>query len=169
LRPLTYLFQREKENRTRRERLRELYFRVRDEEFRKQLIAKYREGESLTLNYWQHDFYNVLAQLKIARSRGTHWSVGASIYGIIFLALGFHFFGQVGALGGLLVGYFNGRRMEDEALREHESAIADAKLYSKDAEEAEEYWYEVRNRPSTFSQREAETGEPDSDNLLRAV
>src|SRR5262249_33047233 len=63
-----------------------------------------------------------------------------------------HFFGQVGALGGLLVGYFNGRRMEDEALREYESAIADAELYSKDAKEAEQYWNEVRNRPSTFSQ-----------------
>jgi hypothetical protein len=169
LRPLTYLFQREKENTTRRERLRELYFTVRDEKSRKQLIAKHREGESLTLNYWQHDFSNVLAQLKTARSRGTHWTVGASIYGIIFLALGFHFFGQVGALGGLLVAYFNGRRMEDEAHREHESATADAELYSRDAEEAEQYWNEVRNRPSTFSQREAETGERDTDGRLRAV
>ena len=89
LRPLTYLFQREKENTTRRERLRELYFTVRDEKSRKQLIAKHREGESLTLNYWQHDFSNVLAQLKTARSRGKHWSVGASITASCFWLSGF--------------------------------------------------------------------------------
>ena len=46
----------------------------------------------------------------------------------------------MGALGGLLVGYLNGRRVEHEALRAHESAVIEAEGELK---EAEETWNDV--------------------------
>jgi hypothetical protein len=147
-------------------RLRELYFAIRDAELRKQLIAKHREGGRLGRRYLQQEMYDAAARLKTASSERKYWWVAASIYGIVLLGLGFHFFGQIGALGGLLVGYFNGRRMENEAFRERESAIAET---DQDMKEAERFWNEARNHPQTFSQREARTGEPDSDSQLRAV
>jgi hypothetical protein len=147
-------------------RLRELYFTVPDPAIRKELIVKDREAGSLALSYLQQEMDDARAGLKAARSWGKEWWVWASISGIILLGLGFHFFGQVGALGGLLVGYFNGRRMEHEALLERESVIADAE---RDFKEAEQFWNEARNDPQTFSRREAVTGEPDPNNRLRAV
>jgi hypothetical protein len=88
------------------------------------------------------------------------------VWGISLLALGFHFFGLIGALGGLLVGYLNGRRMEHEALRVRDAAVADA---DRELKEAEETWNNVRNQPQTFSQQEAKTGEPDPETRLPAV
>jgi hypothetical protein len=80
--------------------------------------------------------------------------------GIGLLGLGFHFFGLVGALGGVIVAYFSGRSREQAVIRARESAIADAE---RELKEAEETWNKVRNEPLTFSQREARTGEPDQD------
>jgi len=88
------------------------------------------------------------------------------VWGIALLALGFHLFGLIGALGGLLVGYLNGRRLEHEAVRTRDSAVVEAE---RELKEAEETWNDVRNQPQTFSQREAKTGESDPESLLRAV
>ena len=93
-----------------------------------------------------------------------HWWVWASVWGIAMLALGFHYFELIGALGGLLVGYLNGRRMERESIRDRDAAVADAE---RDLKEAEETWNNVRNQPQTFSQREARTGEPDPESPHR--
>jgi|SRR5579864_7244190 len=82
------------------------------------------------------------------------------------LVIEFHFFGLIGALGGLLVGYLSGRRMEHEALRARDTAATDAEMELK---EAKETWNNVRNQPQTFSQREEKTGDPDPESLLRAV
>jgi hypothetical protein len=147
-------------------RLRDLYFMVRNSELRKELIVKDREEGSLALRYWQEELANAAAKLETARSTHKRWWVWASIWGIVLLGLGFHFFGLIGALGGLLVGCLNGRRMEQEALRGRDSAIADAE---RDLKDAEETWNEVRNQPQTFSQREAKTGNPDPESRLRAV
>ena len=74
-----------------------------------------------------------------------------------------YIFGLVGALAGLLVGFFNGWRMEQNAARERAAKIADAERTLK---EAEQIWDKVRNEPQMFSRQEAETGEPD-DRTLR--
>jgi hypothetical protein len=92
--------------------------------------------------------------------------VWASICGIVLIGLGAFSFGLIGALGGLLVGYFIGRSMELSALGNREKAIANAE---RELKEAEQTWNEVRNQPQTFSQREAKTAEPDPDGRLRAV
>lgn len=147
-------------------RIRDLYFAVQDAELRKELIAKDREEGTLALRYWQQELSDAAAKLDTARSTQKHWWVWASVWGISLLALGFHFFGLIGALGGLLVGYLNGRRMEHDALRVRDSAVADAE---RELKEAEETWNNVRNQPQTFSQQEAKTGEPDPESRLRAV
>ncbi len=147
-------------------RIRDLYFGVPDPEHRKELIAKDREEGNLALRYWQQELSDAAAKLDTARSTRKHWWVWASVWGIALLALGFHLFGLIGALGGLLVGYLNGRRMEHEALRARDSAVVDAE---RELKEAEETWNDVRNQPQTFSQREAKTGESDPESLLRAV
>jgi hypothetical protein len=147
-------------------RIRDLYFAVQDAELRKELIAKDREEGTFALRYWQQELSDAAAKLDTARSTQKHWWVWASVWGISLLALGFHFFGLIGALGGLLVGYLNGRRMEHEALRVRDTAVADAE---RELKEAEETWNNVRNQPQTFSQQEAKTGEPDPESRLRAV
>jgi hypothetical protein len=147
-------------------RTRDLYFAVQDAELRKELIAKDREEGTLALCYWQLELSDAAARLETARSMHKHWWAWASTWGIGLLALGFHFFGLIGALGGLLVGYLNGRRMEHEALRARDTAVVDAQ---RELKEAEDTWNDVRNQPQTFSQREAKTGEPDPESRLRAV
>ena len=147
-------------------RFRDLYFKVPDLELRKELISKDREQGSLALRYYQQELSDAAGRLETARSIRRHWWMWASALGIALIGLGFHFFGLIGALGGMLVGYLNGRRMEHEAVRAREMAVADAQ---RDLKEAENTWNEVRNQPQTFSQREAKTGEPDSDSRLRAV
>jgi len=147
-------------------RLRDLYFKVGDLELRKELISKDREEGSLALRYYQQELSDTAGRLETARSVRGHWWIWASIWGIVLLSLGFHFFGLIGALGGLLVGYLNGRRMEHEAVRAREAVVADAE---RELKEAEDTWNKVRNEPQAFSRREVETGEPDSDSWLRAV
>lgn len=88
------------------------------------------------------------------------------MWGIVFIALGFNFFSLIGALGGLLAGFFNGWRMEHEAVGARARALADAECKMK---EAEQIWNELRNEPQLFSQREAATGQPDSGGRLRAA
>jgi hypothetical protein len=139
-------------------RLRDLYFSVGDLELRKALIAKEREAGSLALSYWQQDLSDVARRREAARAAHGHWWVWASIWGIVFIGIGFNFFGLIGALAGLLVGFFNGRRMEQEALRARATEVADAE---SDLNEAEQTWNEVRNQQQMFSQQEAKTGEPD--------
>jgi hypothetical protein len=153
------------EERTTR-RLRDLYFKVSDLELRKELISKDREEGSLALRFYQEELSDAAGRLETARSVHGHWWIWASILGTVFLGLGFQFFGLIGALGGLLVGYLNGRRMEHEAIRAREIAIADAE---RDLKEAQDTWNEVRNQPQMFSRREAQTGEPDRNDQLRAV
>ena len=122
---------------------------------------------TLALRYWQQRLSNAAVKLDKARLTKKHWWAWASVWGIALLALGFHLFGLIGALGGLLVGYLSGRHIEHEASRARDSAVVDAERELKEAEEA---WNEVRNQPQTFSQREAKTGEPDPDETrLRAV
>ena len=107
-------------------RIRDLYFATQDAELRKELIAKDREEGTLALRYWQQELSDAAAKLDTARSMRKDWWVWASAWGIALLALGFHFFGLIGALGGLLVGYLNGRRMEHEALRARDTVVVDA-------------------------------------------
>jgi hypothetical protein len=139
-------------------KLRTLYFAVPDVALRKELIAKYREEGTLSLSYWQQELHDAASALVAARLTGQHWWIWASVSGVIIIAVGFHFFGLLGAIGGALVGYLNGRRLEREHLRAREAAVADAEREVKDAEKI---WNEVRNEPQMFSQREARNGEPD--------
>jgi hypothetical protein len=147
-------------------RIRDLYFAVLDVELRKELIAKDREEGSLALRYWQQELSDAAAKLETARSMHRHWWVWASVWGVALLGAGFYLFGLIGGLAGLLVGYLNSRRMEHEALRARDGAVADAERALK---EAQETWDDVRNQPQTFSQREGKTGERNPENLLRAV
>jgi hypothetical protein len=139
-------------------RLRDLYFTVRDTELRKKLIGTEREIGNLAMHYWRQELDDAAARLETARLAHKHWWIWASIWGAGFMVLGFYSFGLIGALGGLLIGYFNGRRMEHEALRVRDRAIKDSE---QELKEAEQDWNEARNEPQMFSQREAKTGEPD--------
>jgi hypothetical protein len=138
-------------------RLRDLYFAVDDVELRKKLIAKAREEGSINLSYFQQELADAATRLEAARSAHQHWSVWASIWGALFIAGGHHFFGLPGALGGLLLGFFNGWSLRDRAVRLREGDIVEAE---RELKEAEDTWNRIRNEPQTFSQREANTGEP---------
>jgi len=153
-------------------RLRDLYFSVQDAELCKELIAKARQEGDLTADYFHQERANAAARLQVARQRldaakwgQTQWWSWASLWGVLLIGIGSYFFGPPGALGGLLVGYFNGRRLEHGAARARESAIADADRDRDEAErglkDAEEIWNRVRNEPQTFSRREVSTGQPD--------
>jgi hypothetical protein len=74
-------------------RLRNLYFGVGDVELRKQLILKDREEGQITIHYWQEELAEATAKFETARSIHKHWWVWSSICGIVFIAVGFHFFG----------------------------------------------------------------------------
>jgi hypothetical protein len=141
--------------------LRNLYFRIGNIILRKELIAKHREIGELDLEYKWQELSDARSRLELARSTDKRWWVWASIFGVVPVGLGFLFFGLVGSLGGLLVGYFIGRRIEHEALRARDRAIAEAELRERDAEQT---WNKARNKPQTFSRREANTGERDPDN-----
>jgi hypothetical protein len=139
-------------------RLRDLYFAVPDLDLRKELIAKHREEGNLALRFWQEEVSDATVRHRAAHSTSERWWVAASLWGIGLLGLGFYLFGIIGAMAGLLLGYFSGRSMEASARRARESAVAKAEQERK---EAEHTWNEVRNEPQTFSQREATSGEPD--------
>jgi hypothetical protein len=72
-------------------RLRDLYFKVRDLELRKELMSKDREEGSLSLRYYQRELSEAAGRLETARSMRRHWWVWASICGVLFLGLGFSF------------------------------------------------------------------------------
>ena len=144
-------------------RIRDLHFEIRDVELRRQLIVKDREVGALALDYWRQELSDAAANLEKARASHGRWWLWASVWGVALLALGFQQFGLIGALGGLLVGYLNGRQSEHGALRERSREIAEAERELKDAEEI---WNKVRNEPQIFSQREAKTGVPDPESIL---
>jgi hypothetical protein len=141
-------------------RIRALYFAVADLNLRKELIAKHRKEEDLAVWWWRAEVSDATKRLSAAQASGRSWWVWASVWGIVLLDLGFHFFGLVGALGGLIIAYFSGRSREQSAIRARESAIADAERELKEAEESLD---KARNEPQMFSQREARTGELDQD------
>lgn len=149
-----------------RQRLRDLYFRVPDVELRKQLISQDREEGDTALRYFQQELTAAARNLDTARSARGDWWAWAAFWGIIVIGGAYYFFGLVGALGGLLVGYFNGRHMEREASHARATAVVEAE---RELKEAKETWDRVRNEPQNFSQREAITGEPDLQDRLRAV
>jgi hypothetical protein len=128
-------------------RIRDLYFGVPDAKLRWELIKKDREEGSLALRYWQQELSEAAAKLETARSTHRHWWVWASVWGIGLLGLGFYLFGVIGALGGLLVAYLSGRRMEHEALRARDGAVADA---DRGLKEAEETWNDYAISPKPF-------------------
>jgi hypothetical protein len=117
-------------------KFRKLYFSVPDAKLRKQLIAKSREEGDLALRYWQQELSDAAQARETARKAHD----------------------LVGALAGLLVGFFYGWRTEQVAVRDRAAEIADAE---RNLKEAEQLWDEVRNEPQMFSQLEAQTGEPD--------
>ena len=147
-------------------RLRALYFAVPDPSLRKELIAKYREEGDLALSFWRQEMSDAARRLNGAQSSGRHWWVVASVWGIGLLGLGFYLFGMVGALGGLIVGYFSGRSLKQSALRTRQSAIEEAE---RELQEAEQDWDKGRNEPQPFSRREANSGEPDQDDRRAMV
>jgi hypothetical protein len=135
-----------------------LYFSVSDIELRKQLILKDREAGDIALLFWRQDLADAAGRLEAARLAHQHWWVWAAVWAVIITGLGFNFLGLIGALGGLLIGYFNGRHLEHDAIRVREIAVADAE---QELSEAKGNWDRVRNEPQIFSKREAQTGQPD--------
>jgi hypothetical protein len=145
-------------------RIRELYFNVPDVNLRKQLIAKEREVGNLVLQRCQEELNEAAAELKAARSSRQYWWVYASVAGATFITVGFIFFGLIGGLAGLLIGFCLGRQLEHETRRSREEEVKEAERVLK---EREQNWIEERNAPQIFSQREAKTGEPDPDQIAR--
>jgi len=153
-------FEVEEQRRRATQKIRALYFGVADVALRKELIAKDREEGELALAFWQVGMTDAARKLSAARTTGKRWWLATSALGTGFIAIGFYLFGIIGALGGLIVGYFCGRNMEQSALQARQSAIAEAE---KEVKEAEQDWDKARNEPQTFSRREAGSGEPDQD------
>jgi hypothetical protein len=143
-------------------RIRELYFAVHDVALRKALIAKVREEENLNVRFWQEELSDAAARHRAAQATGTRWWIVASLCGVFAVVLGFSLFGIIGAMGGLLVGYFSGRSLEHSFRRARESAIA---IAEEELKEAQDTWDKTRNEPLTFSRDEAWTGEPDKEPL----
>jgi hypothetical protein len=135
-------------------------------ELRKQLISKDREEGEISRRFFQQELADAARGREMARAAHKNWWISAGVSGVIMIALAFYFGGPVGALCGLLVGYFNGCRLERHASRKREMAVADAQ---RELMEAEERWDTVRNEPQTFSQREARTGQPDAEKQIRSA
>lgn len=138
--------------------LRKLYFSVRDVGLRRDLIRADQEVADTLRQFWQQHLFDAADRQKAAQSANKFWWVWASIWGAILIGLGFHFFGLVGALAELLAGYLLSRQMEHSALKDRQNAIADADSRHRYAEQT---WKGARGEKQKFSQREAETGEPD--------
>jgi hypothetical protein len=119
-------FEEQAQQRRATRRLRTLYFAVPDGNLRKELIARHREEGDLPLRFWREEVSDAARRLTAAQSAGKHWWVAASVCGIGRLGLGFYLFGMVGALGGLIVGYFSGRSLEQSALRTRQTAVEEA-------------------------------------------
>lgn len=139
-------------------KLRKLYFSVGDVRLRRDLIEADREVGNCVQEFWRQELEEAYERQKAAQSTNSFWWVWASICGAILIGLGFHFFGLVGALAGLLAGYLWSRQMERNAMKARQEAIADAECRFRDAEQT---WKEARNEKRKFSSQEAKTGEPD--------
>jgi len=160
------LYEEKSQQRRIRRRLRDLYFSISDLEFRKRLISHDREAGDIALRFFQQELADAARNLDIARSAHNHWWVWAAFWGSLIIGSAYYFFGLIGALGGLLLGFFNGRHMEQGASRARETAVIDAE---RELQEAQAMWDGVRNEPQNFSQREARTGEPDTESQLPAA
>ena len=70
-------------------RLRNLYFSVRDAKLRRQLIAQDREEGDLALSYWQQDLSDAARACETVRKAHDYWWAWASVWGIVFIGIGF--------------------------------------------------------------------------------
>jgi len=93
---------------------------VADIDLRKALIAKVREEENLGLCFWREELSDGAARLSAAEAIGNHWWVWVSLWVVDLIGLGYYLIGIIGAIGGLLVGYFNGWSLESSARRARE-------------------------------------------------
>ena len=82
--------------------------------------AKEREVGNLVLQRCQVELNEAAAELKAARSSGQYWWAWASAWGASLIGLGFYFFGLIGGLAGLLIGFFLGQQLEHEARQARE-------------------------------------------------
>ena len=140
--------------------LRKAIFSVSDIGMRRSLIAKVVEEEGLRREWFAllaHDAKTNLKKFRIAKPT---WFIFASIIGATSVAVGYHFFGTPGAIGGAVVGFFIGQYFVQVSKAEHDNRT---RLAEGDMREANASKTEILNRPGTFSRREVKSGEPDID------
>lgn len=145
----------------RAQEIRKLYFAVSDLELRTALIAKDREWEKIICNWLQGELSDARRALAAAKLSHRDWWLWASVTGVLLISLGAQAPDSTpGAMAGLLVGYFNGRRLEANAARARADAICAAEQL---VDEAQSDWNRVRDQKPVFSSLEQQTGQRDTE------
>lgn len=134
----------EDQRRTTARLLRKAVFSVSDVGIRIRLIAKQREIEELRRDLFVQLARDADAALEKARIPRPTWWIAAAVVGTMQVAVGYHFFGIPGALGGAVTAFFLGRYLEELSKADHNARIRRAE---NDQKEAKATKTEILNRP----------------------
>jgi hypothetical protein len=138
--------------------LRKAVFSVRDVELRRLIIDKHYEYEEIMKNWFKQEALDCKLALEKAESVGNEWWIYAATLGVLWVALGYHFFAIAGAIAGAVVAFFQGRYFENDAKLRRDSAVAKAR---EALDEANKSLAESLNQSAVFSQREKNSGQPE--------
>lgn len=143
-----------------RERTRDAYFSVTDENLRKMLIAACRNIGSFKSRCIEEDIMNanrnvIAANAKLQRPP---WDK-AALFGIGAVAVGYWIFGIAGAIAGAIGGFFWGQAIISQARGEADALLAEAKA---DLERKEEIKANNALVPEFFSHSEELSGKRDT-------
>lgn len=144
-----------------RDKTRDAYFSVANMESRKELIATQALCESRLRKSFQEDKVEANREFirLTAKVQRQPW-VMAALSSIIIVALGYSFFGLVGAIGGAVGGFFVGQGVISAFRNEANAELSQA---SNDLEYAQKSESEDRLMPDFFSSQEERCGERDSE------
>jgi hypothetical protein len=99
-------------------------FSVHDVRLGQRLIAKHCEYEDITKNWFRQEAIDCKLAFEKSNSAGNDWWIYAATLGVLEVALGYHFFALVGAIAGVVVAFFQGRYLENDAKPRRDSAVA---------------------------------------------
>jgi len=110
-------------NRTRDALLLHAYFSVQDVELRKRLICAHRQKNSLWSNTYRLNAIDARNDLNNAQKSGRYWPFYAAAIGVGIVLFGYYIAGEIGAICGIVLAYFEGRFIEAESKRITENRV----------------------------------------------
>jgi hypothetical protein len=75
-------------------------------------------------NWFGQDAIDCQLDFEKAQLAGNDWWIYAAILGVLWVALGYHFFAIAGAIAGAVVAFFQGGYFENDAKLRRDSAVA---------------------------------------------